>query len=119
MSCLRFGLLKVQDEEGCTALRKSRVFATVLGGQGMVIEDVVIETETSRGKAPVTSEVLVFEVRPKASRIPEFVAVARTIRRHRQFIIYTLDHGLSNARSEATDTHLRAPDQTRLRIPQP
>ena len=41
------------------------------------------------------------------SRIPEFVAVARTIRRHRQLIINTLDHGLSNARSEATNTHLR------------
>ncbi len=47
-------------------MRKSRVFATVLGGQDMVIEDVMIETETSRGKRPVTSEVLVFEVRPKA-----------------------------------------------------
>lgn len=46
----------------------SRVFATVLGGQDMVVEDVVIETETTRGKAPVTSEVLVFEVRPKASQ---------------------------------------------------
>ena len=49
-------------------MRKDRVFATVLGGQDMVIEDVVIETETSRGKTPVASEVLVFEVRPKASQ---------------------------------------------------
>ena len=46
----------------------SRVFATVLGGQDMVVDDVMIETETSRGKAPVTSEVLVFEVRPKANQ---------------------------------------------------
>jgi transposase len=33
----------------------------------MVIEDVTIETETSRGRKPKTSEVLVFSVRPKAS----------------------------------------------------
>lgn len=42
------------------------------------------------------------------SRIPEFVALARSIRRHRDLIWNTLDHGLSNARSEATNTHLRA-----------
>ncbi|UQX09537.1 ISL3 family transposase [Candidatus Mycobacterium methanotrophicum] len=49
-------------------MRKSRVFATVLGGQDMVIDDVMIETETSRGKRPVTSEALVFAVRPKANQ---------------------------------------------------
>ncbi|UGT92497.1 transposase [Mycobacterium ostraviense] len=42
------------------------------------------------------------------SRIPEFVTLARSIRRHRDLICNTLDHGLSNARSEATNTHLRA-----------
>lgn len=42
------------------------------------------------------------------SRIPEFVALARSIRRYRDLICNTLDHGLSNARSEATNTHLRA-----------
>ncbi|UQX10665.1 transposase [Candidatus Mycobacterium methanotrophicum] len=42
------------------------------------------------------------------SRIPEFVALARTIRRYRDLIANTLDHGLSNALSEATNTHLRA-----------
>jgi transposase len=42
------------------------------------------------------------------SRIPEFVALARSIRRFRDLIWNTLDHGLSNARSEATNTHLRA-----------
>ena len=68
VSSLRFGLLKVQDEQGATALRKSRIFAAGLGDQNMVIEDVSIEVETSRGKEPVTSEVLVFSVRPKASR---------------------------------------------------
>ncbi|EUA42123.1 hypothetical protein AWC32_12685 [Mycobacterium xenopi] len=34
----------------------------------MVIDDVMIETETSRGKRPVSSEVLVFAVRPKANQ---------------------------------------------------
>jgi transposase len=42
------------------------------------------------------------------SRIPEFVGLARSIRRYRELIYNTLDHGLSNARSEATNTHLRA-----------
>nr|WP_235435031.1 transposase [Mycobacterium heckeshornense] len=42
------------------------------------------------------------------SRIPEFVALARTIRRYRSLILNTLDHGLSNARAEATNNHLRA-----------
>ena len=42
------------------------------------------------------------------SHIPEFVTLARSIRRHRDLICNTLDHGLSNARSEATNTHLRA-----------
>jgi transposase len=42
------------------------------------------------------------------SRIPEFVTLARSIRRYRDLICNTLDHGLSNARSEATNTHLRA-----------
>ena len=42
------------------------------------------------------------------SRIPEFVALARSIRRYRDLICNTLDHNVSNARSEATNTHLRA-----------
>ncbi len=42
------------------------------------------------------------------SRIPEFVTLARSIRRYRDLILNTLDHGLSNALSEATNTHLRA-----------
>ena len=67
VSCLRFGLSKVQDEEGCTALRKTRIFAAGLGDQNMVVEDVTIETETSRGKRPVTAEVMVFTVRPAAA----------------------------------------------------
>lgn len=42
------------------------------------------------------------------SRIAEFVALARSIRRYRDLIWNTLDHNVSNARSEATNTHLRA-----------
>jgi transposase len=49
-------------------LRKSRVFAAGLDDQNMVVEDVSIEVETSRGKNLVTSEVMVFSVRPKASQ---------------------------------------------------
>ena len=45
----------------------SRVFAAS-GDQNMVIEDVSIQTETSRGRNPLTSEVLVLAVRPKASQ---------------------------------------------------
>ncbi|WP_425271250.1 transposase [Mycobacterium gastri] len=42
------------------------------------------------------------------SHTPEFVALARTIRRHGDLLWNTLDHGQSNTRSEATNTHLRA-----------
>lgn len=40
-------------------------------------------------------------------RIPEFVKLAKTIRTYLPLIRNTLDHGLSNARSESTNTHLR------------
>ena len=49
-------------------MRNSRIFAAALGDQNMVVEDVSIEIETSRGRNPVTSEVLVLSVRPKASQ---------------------------------------------------
>lgn len=42
------------------------------------------------------------------SRIPEMVALARTIRRYRALIVNTCDHGVTNARSESTNTHLSA-----------
>jgi transposase len=42
------------------------------------------------------------------SRIKEFVDLARSIRHYRDLILNTLDHGLSNGRTEATNTHLRA-----------
>ena len=59
-----------------TALRMSRVFATGLGDQNMVIEDVTIETETTGRKQPKTSEVLVFSVRLKAWQEPLAVSEA-------------------------------------------
>lgn len=40
-------------------------------------------------------------------RIPEFTKLAKTIRHYLPLIRNTLDHGLSNARSESTNTHLR------------
>ncbi len=41
------------------------------------------------------------------SRIPEFVTLAKTIKRFLPLIHNTLQHGLGNALSEATNTHLR------------
>ncbi|MGH3964690.1 MAG: ISL3 family transposase [Pseudonocardiaceae bacterium] len=41
------------------------------------------------------------------SRLPEFVALAKTIKRFLPLIHNTLEHGLGNALSEATNTHLR------------
>lgn len=43
----------------------------------------------------------------KRSKLPEFEKLATTIEHYRPLIWNTLDHGLSNARSEATNTHLR------------
>ena len=44
----------------------------------------------------------------RRSQLPGFVTLAATIKRFQQLIFNTLDHGLSNALSEATNTHLRA-----------
>ena len=44
----------------------------------------------------------------RRSRLPEFVTLARTIVRFRQLIWNTLRHHVSNALSEATNTHIRA-----------
>ena len=43
----------------------------------------------------------------KRSRLPAFVKLAATIGRYLPLIHHTLDHGLSNALAEATNTHLR------------
>lgn len=44
----------------------------------------------------------------RSSGLPEFVRLAGTIERYRLLIWNTLAHNLSNARSEATNCHLRA-----------
>jgi len=43
----------------------------------------------------------------RRSRLPGFVKLAKTIDRYRALIWNTLEHRLSNARSEATNVHLR------------
>ena len=43
----------------------------------------------------------------RRSRLPEFIDLAGTISRFLPLIHHSLDHGLSNARCEATNTHLR------------
>ena len=43
----------------------------------------------------------------RRSRLPAFVKLAQTIERFRSLIWNTLEHELSNARSEATNVHLR------------
>jgi transposase len=40
-------------------------------------------------------------------RLPAFVRLAKTIKYFRVLILNAVEHGLSNARSEATNTHLR------------
>jgi transposase len=40
-------------------------------------------------------------------RLPAFVKLTTTITRYRTLILNAIEHGLSNARSEATNTHLR------------
>ncbi|MGH3810830.1 MAG: ISL3 family transposase [Pseudonocardiaceae bacterium] len=40
-------------------------------------------------------------------RLPAFVRLAKTIKHFRALILNAVEHGLSNARSEATNTHLR------------
>lgn len=43
----------------------------------------------------------------RRSRLPAFVKLAKTIHRYQPLICNTLEHELSNARSEATNVHLR------------
>ena len=40
-------------------------------------------------------------------RLEPFVKLAKTIKKYRDLILNAVEHGLSNARSEATNTHLR------------
>lgn len=44
----------------------------------------------------------------RRSQLPGFIALAKTLKRFQQLIWNTLIHSMSNAQSEATNTHLRA-----------
>ena len=99
-------------------MRIPRVFATGLGDQNMVIEDVTIQTETTGRKRPKTSEVLVLSVRPTASqagrcsrcrkRCPGYDAGGRDgdgTRRWR-----TLDVGTTKAYLQAAAPRVQCPE---------
>jgi transposase len=63
----------------------------------------VFETKGQQGRALLAG----WLAWAQRSRLPEFVKLAKTIKKYRTLIHNTLDHGLSNALSEATNTHLR------------
>jgi transposase len=63
----------------------------------------VFQTKGARGRQLLAGVISWAE----RSRLDPFVELAATLRRYRPLIHNTLDHGLSNARSEATNTHLR------------
>jgi transposase len=61
------------------------------------------EVKGQRGRALLTG----WLAWAQRSRLPEFVELAKTIKRFLPLIHNTLDHELSNALAEATNTHLR------------
>jgi transposase len=63
----------------------------------------VFEEKADRGRALLAG----WLAWARRCRIPAFTRLARTIARFLPLLRNTLDHGLSNARSEATNTHLR------------
>jgi transposase len=63
----------------------------------------VFETKGQQGRALLTG----WLVWAQRSRLPEFIKLAKTIKKYRDLIHNTLDHALSNALAEATNTHLR------------
>jgi transposase len=63
----------------------------------------VFETKGEQGRELLTGWI----AWAQRCQLPEFVKLAKTIKRYRQMIHNTLDHGLSNALSEATNTHIR------------
>jgi transposase len=63
----------------------------------------VFETKGEQGRALLAG----WLAWAQRSRLPEFVKLAKTIKKYRELIHNTLDHELSNALSEATNTHLR------------
>jgi transposase len=63
----------------------------------------VFETKGPRGRALLAG----WLAWARRSRLPEFIALAKTITRYLPLIHNTLEHGIGNALSEATNTHLR------------
>src|SRR5207244_13263465 len=63
----------------------------------------VFETKGEQGRALLAGWI----AWAQRSQLPEFVKLAKTVKNYRDLINNTLDHGLSNALSEATNTHLR------------
>jgi transposase len=63
----------------------------------------VFETKGEHGRALLSGWI----AWAQRCQLPEFVKLAKTIKRYRNLIHNTLDHRLSNALSEATNTHLR------------
>jgi transposase len=64
---------------------------------------IVFETKGEKGRQLLTG----WLAWAQRSRLPEFVKLAKSIKKYRLLIHNTLDHGLSNALAEATNTHLR------------
>ena len=65
--------------------------------------------ETRRVNSAANASTALAREWARRSRLHEFVALARTSKRFQQLIWNTLHkHGVSNARSEATNTHIRA-----------
>jgi hypothetical protein len=62
---------------------------------------------TSLG-VPVAAADVTWIAWARRSQIPGFIALAKTLKRFQQLIWNTLNHSMSNAQSEATNTHLRA-----------
>ncbi|MGZ5398346.1 MAG: ISL3 family transposase [Mycobacterium sp.] len=99
--------MTVQDGEGWTALRKSRIFAGGLGDQNMIVEGVNIEVETRRRRMEqACQEVLVFTVRPRAA------AVGRCSRCRKRCPGYDAGDGVRRWRTldvGSTKAYLQAP----------
>jgi transposase len=82
--------------------RPSRLARRVVGVNGGACA-IAVATATSAAKRLLIGW-LAWATR---CRLPVFVELAKTIKKFRQPILNAVEHGLSNARSEATNTHLR------------
>ena len=63
----------------------------------------IFQAELPEAKAPAGRLDLLGPPQPH----PAFTRLAKTITRYRDLILNAVEHGLSNARSKATNTHLR------------